>query len=389
MITLTTYQVDEGDSFLLSFDDKAEHMLIDLGTEKSYREKIEPDLRKLGQNGNKISLLIITHTDNDHIAGAIPFLRTNGANRDIIQVNEIWHNSYKQLQFCRAKGKSIPLDEEKNLREMVQANSISKSDGISDTGVEEGVSFASLIIKYEYPWNTSFNNQAISIDNKKICEIDGVKIILLSPNNRKLNKLANMWLSVLEDKIFNFQISEDIIFDDAFEFYLKHETIADTIVSDCAIGSLDIDRMTKFEEKDKSVTNGSSISFIIEYAGVKVLFLGDAHEDIIYDELIELQKNGYCLDFNLIKIAHHGSNKNISQRLLQILESPKYLISTNGKKHGHPSRETIAKIISKKTEYHKELIFNYKIERIDSDFAPLQGKYNFSMIYSNILQIGS
>ena len=147
--------------------------------------------------------------------------------------------------------------------------------------------------------------------------------------------------------------------------------------------------MTKFEEKDKSVTNGSSISFIIEYAGVKVLFLGDAHEDIIYDELIELQKNGYCLDFNLIKIAHHGSNKNISQRLLQILESPKYLISTNGKKHGHPSRETIAKIISKKTEYHKELIFNYKIERIDSDFAPLQGKYNVSMIYSNILQIGS
>lgn len=389
MITLKVYQADEGDSFLLSFGNKTDHILIDLGTARSYRENIELDLCKLGQNNNKISLLIITHTDNDHIAGAIPFLQANGMDRNIIQVNEIWHNSYKQLQFCRSKNNVTKLDEKNILKGMIQVNSVSNGDGISDVGIKEGVSFASLIVKYQYPWNTFFNSQAVSIDNGRIYEKDGVKLILLSPNNHKLDKLAGKWLSALEEKIFKFQISEDEIFDDAFEFYFKHETTIDTIVSDCSISSLSIDRMCAIEEQDTSATNGSSMSFIVEYEGVKILFLGDAHEDIIYDELFKLQDSGYSLNFNLIKISHHGSNKNISRRLLNLIDTSKYLISTNGKKHGHPSKETIAKIINKKTEYHKEIIFNYKIEHIKSYFEPLQERYDFSMIYSNRLQINN
>lgn len=389
MITLKTYQVDEGDSFLISFENKKDHIIIDLGCEKSYYEVIEPDLRRLGQEKNKISLLVITHVDNDHIAGAIPFLKANDINRDIIQVDEIWHNSYKQLQFCRKKEKLTSSNEAKVLKKIIQSNSVNKDNGVSDVGIEEGISFASLISKYKYSWNTYFNSYAVSVDSIQYYEKEGIKIILLSPNNDKLDKLAKKWLSVLEDKIFNFKIAEDQIFDDAFEFYLKYESVIDTVVSDCSenLSSIDIDTLSKIEEKDTSVTNGSSISFILEYNGIKILFLGDAHEDIIYHELIRLQNKGYCLNFNLIKIAHHGSNKNISNRLLQIVESPKYLISTNGHKYNHPSREAIAKIISKKTEYHKELIFNYKIEHIISEFESLQEKYNFKITCANILQI--
>lgn len=391
MITLKAYQADEGDSFLISFKNRNEHILIDLGTEKAYYENIEPELRKLGEDKQRISLLIITHADNDHIAGAIPFLQANGINRDIIQVNEIWHNSYKQLQFCRKKIKLVSKNETKILKGIIQANSINKGSGIFDIGIKEGVSFASLIIKYKYQWNAHFNSHAVSVDNVQYYEKDGVKITLLSPNNNKLDKLAKKWLSVLEDKIFNFQIAEDLIFDDAFEFYLKDEPVISSFISDCnrSSSSIDIDKLSQIEEKDISATNGSSISFILEYNGIRILFLGDAHEDIIYEELIKLQNNGYCLKFDLIKIAHHGSNKNISNRLLKITESSKFLISTNGQKHDHPSRETIAKIINKKTEYHKELIFNYRIERIISEFESLQKKYNFSMICTNTLQISN
>lgn len=58
-------------------------------------------LIQLKNEGGAIDLLIVTHIDNDHIGGVIELLKENGSNKDskIIEIKNIWHNSYRHLQF--------------------------------------------------------------------------------------------------------------------------------------------------------------------------------------------------------------------------------------------------------------------------------------------------
>ena len=177
-----------------------------------------------------------------------------------------------------------------------------------------------------------------------------------------------------------FPLSDEQIFEDAFEYSLKDELSADNYLSDCSVKSNNIDTLIKKDEKDSSATNGSSIAFIIEYKSCKLLFLGDAHEDIIYEQLLLLKNKNYEMNFNLVKISHHGSNKNISLRLLNMISSDKFMISTDGSSHEHPDIETVAKIISSNRTTHRELIFNYRIDSIFDKFESLQKSYNFSLI---------
>lgn len=82
-----------GDCILLEFDNR-NCILIDCGYTVTYNEELKPLLQELSKKGCKISLMIITHTDEDHISGAISFIEDNGnaENPKVIQIDEIWHN---------------------------------------------------------------------------------------------------------------------------------------------------------------------------------------------------------------------------------------------------------------------------------------------------------
>lgn len=387
------FQADHGDAFLLSFGENMDvNILIDMGLPKTYEEQIKPELLKLNNNGKKIDLLVVTHIDNDHITGAIPFLYENGVSQSIIKVEEVWHNSYRHLQFDKKKGLELSSTEKIALEELIKQNQgVKKDDGLSDIAIKEGTTFASLLYKYKYNWNSSFNNEAVSIENGLSHNIQGLKIILLSPNNDKLKKLSNKWENKLSEIIYNFTLNKDELFDDACELYMQNINDSDSRVKDasCSVDMFDIEGSARYEESDSSVTNGSSISFIIEYQDTKMLFLGDSHEDIIFNRLKYLQDNDYRLDFELVKLSHHGSNKNISNRLLSLINSKRYLISTNGKgRSNHPDIESIAKIALKASISTKEIIFNYEHSKLSSFInADLKDKYKYEFRFSSEIKI--
>src|SRR5690606_1735701 len=104
-------------------------------------------------------------------------------------------------------------------------------------------------------------------------------------------------------------------------------------------------------------TNGSSIAFILQVQNKRILFLADAHPGMIVQSLDEYQNEGTII-FDLIKVSHHGSFGNISRELLNKIDSERYIISTNGQKHGHPDKETIAHIITTKADFHRKLYCN-------------------------------
>jgi beta-lactamase superfamily II metal-dependent hydrolase len=378
MISIKMFKAEKGDAFLIKFDN-GQNILIDMGMPNTYENEIRQELIKLKESNQKIDLLIISHIDEDHIGGAIKFLEENQNNK-IIEISEIWHNSYRHLQFDKSKVSEVNEDTSTVLKSIIKQNQSSNlTDGIQKISAKQGSSLASLIYKCGYNWNTTFSNSAIYLENRSETVIGNLKFIFLSPSQEQLMQLSKKWLKELRKKKYNFEISDEEIFDDAFEFYMKFLKEDDTKIANIsAKKSIDFEKLSKIVENDNSPTNGSSIAFIIEYKKKKLLFLGDSHEDIIFESLEKLKEKDYELKFDLMKVSHHGSNKNISNRLIELIDCDKFLFSTNGAPHGHPDLEAISKIVVKKTDYQKELLFNYDLdilEKLNNEVLEKQYKY--------------
>ncbi|MCR3959511.1 MULTISPECIES: MBL fold metallo-hydrolase [Aeromonas] len=363
MIKIKMYPACQGDAFLLSIDNESTNIIIDMGLKATYSNHIRSDLMGLKRRGHSIDLLVVTHVDNDHIEGVVKFIEENGENCSVIDVKEVWHNSYRHLQLNK-NDIELEAEEVSILKQICDQNrNLSQVTGLQDIGIKEGVTLAGLLYGYNYHWNEKLNGNVVAKQHETIKISQDVFIRLISPDAKKNNALAQKWKEKLESEMYGFTLNDEKIFDDAFEQYMKtsdfNSELRDVSVNESQYSYEELVNLTGI---DKSVTNGSSIAFIIEYKNYKLLFLGDAHEDNIYHELLSLKNIGYKLEFDIVKLSHHGSNNNISSRLLELISSKRYLISTNGR-HSHPDLGTIAKIL--KANSDAEIITNYHHEKLN------------------------
>ena len=97
-----------GDCFLIEFNNN-ECILIDTGFKETYYNYLKPLLIELKKIGKKITLLVITHIDKDHIGGAKRLLEENGdyTNPNIIKIENIWFNGFKNLVFQKKLSNNI------------------------------------------------------------------------------------------------------------------------------------------------------------------------------------------------------------------------------------------------------------------------------------------
>lgn len=369
MIRIEMFPALHGDCFLISLGlDEKVNILVDSGLKETYHLYLKDRLIELSNQNEIINLLVITHIDEDHIRGAIELFSKNPT---IIEINEVWHNSYRHLQFLKQKIEKINYTEMEILRGILVNNAESLSDSASkDISALQGSTLAALLYQGKFRWNTSFKGGAVNSDEIPSVSINSnIKLRILSPSNKKLESLAKRWLKELRKKKYNFNISDEEIFDDAFEFHMRnlaHSTEGNESKPISAAGNISFESLLLDDGGgDVSPTNGSSIAFIIEYADKKLLFLGDAHPELIYEKIAKLvETECYTTNFDLIKVSHHGSKNNTSKQLLSLIDAPIYLISTDGT-HGHPDLSTIANIISRKAVYSRKIIFNYPITGLE------------------------
>ncbi|MGH0830069.1 MBL fold metallo-hydrolase [Bacillus pretiosus] len=391
MIQIKMYPAKNGDCFLISVGDiEKKHILIDCGYVDTYERFLKKDLLEIAQRNEKINLMIVTHIDSDHISGAMKFIEENNKDK-FIEIAEIWFNAYRHLQI--SKKDSIELkDSEKDIleREVALGKSYFKranQDEIAkdEISAKQGSTLGALLLQGKYNWNGKFDGKAIITKNNQYITIDNFKINVLSPNEDKLNKLGEDWVKELRKKKWNFTINENELFDDAYEFMqLMSEDESTTTVSE--ISKKNQEKVIKLEEYiekeypiDGSVNNGSSIAILIEINKRKLLFLADAHPDIILDKLRGIGED----NFDLVKVSHHGSLKNTTNELAGILCSTRYLFSANGVKK-HPNPQTIIKLLAANSKFKKQLYFNYKTETSRVfEKNELQEKYNYEIINGN------
>ena len=385
LITIKCYPAKNGDCFLISSgdaDEKKKHFLIDCGYVDTFQKYLKNDLIHIGESGENLEKLILTHIDADHIQGAIRLLKENKSDKFIV-IKEVWHNTYRHL--CEQKEAEIDTKQERILQQIIRRGypKNESKQGEQEISAEQGTTVGALLLQGKYSWNSDFNNQAVCIEQKsKVALSSDVNIYLLSPDHQKLEKLKNLWNDELKRYDANLNSGNSQLYDDAFEMLISWEKEKAKVVPkqiSATKESLDELLKTPFYEDD-SATNGSSIAFILQIQNKKLLFLADAHPSLIVHSLNEYQNEGAII-FDLIKVAHHGSFGNISHELLNKIDSERYLFSTNGQKN-HPDKATIAHIVTRKTDFHRKLYFNYITA--NSKYFEREnwmGEYNYSIHY--------
>jgi hypothetical protein len=92
---------------------------------------------------------------------------------------------------------------------------------------------------------------------------------------------------------------------------------------------------------DKSVLNLASIVLVITRGRKRVLLPGDARGDHILRALREARVlTGATARFDVLKVPHHGSDRNVTVDFFRRVPADHYIVSGNGK-HGNPETETL------------------------------------------------
>ncbi|MDO5981595.1 MBL fold metallo-hydrolase [Flavivirga spongiicola] len=410
-LSIELFPAANGDAILIEVGQQI--ILIDCGYISTYKEHLKPRLQALKDEGKRISILIVTHIDADHISGAIAFLKENGSAQEpnIISIDDIWFNSYRHLHF-QNKESGSHADETDFFEIPSGLESNNADDPNSLVSYSQGTSLGSLILKHGYTWNGAFMGSTAMADSPKVIQLnDGLSITVLGPTQEALDNMSNHWYKYLKT-IFQGKLNEDAFFDDAFELMMEEMRQSDLEQLEQPDPSspvaVDHDWVTAnykdlwSHPEDKSPTNGASIIFMLEYdngtdISKKLLFPGDSIPSQLLGQLQKLVAQRADLELpvklDVFKVPHHGANKNNNPELIANILSEYYLFSTNGSGHySHPDMDTLAQIVkSHGTEKLKTLVFNYRqFERFtDLDNLQLKNKYKYQTIWPDVDQFGN
>ena len=361
------YPARNGDAFLVREDaTQPTAILIDGGYASTFTTSILPDLRHISQIGYSLDLVISTHIDADHIAGLLTFFKFNGNSQfpKIIQVKDVWHNSLRSIATTTvANGDTDPAD--KDLLVEIRRRGYPMFAEFAAEPVEistrQGSSLAALLLGGGYRWNTKDGIRSINSTEMPLYELGpDMRIRVIGPPVPRFEQLRSRWINELRTMGFAGRIGTSEAFDDAFEFLCAFEDLRESVSVEPVTLSSSTNRcLDEAYVADGSVTNGTSISIIIETGYSRLLFLGDSWAEDIEVALRELPNAVFPMIYDAIKISHHGSLHNTSPMLLSLIDSPVFLISSSGERHSHPDLEVLKAIVDRPADFQRHLHFNY------------------------------
>lgn len=308
-INISLLPASYGDCIFVSSD--GYNILIDGGIAQTYQDlhdRRNPDkplkrfIEDLKNKGQHIDLLIVTHVDEDHIGGIKEWFEYDYPDEHFVQ--EIWMND------------DVELEDTSKLQ-----HSPAKAGCLLDMWRKKGREYCNDTIQgKEYDRGPFY-----------------IKVLtpLLNYRNDVAKKIS---------------------------YTLQHSG------TDKATDNIAIKDLVTNGWESKGITNENRASIALELStkdGCKILLLGDAHIKDIMEGLEHFYPNqSTSLQYDSIKLSHHGSKNNFNPKFLEKVEAREFLVSTNGDRFGHPDKEVIAQIIAKT---NSRIGFNYK-ERMESLF---------------------
>jgi beta-lactamase superfamily II metal-dependent hydrolase len=294
-------QAEDGDAIWIEWDGHP-RILVDAGRTNTGRAIRAQANTPEGPAG--ADLVILTHIDADHIAGAFS-LWEDSEPGVAFGTSEVWFNSRKQLG---------PPTDNYIVRSVGQALALEKL--IEGRG-----------------WNAAANRGAIAAGQE--AKLDDAHITVLGPTLEQLADLIPEWkkeVAKLERRASSHRVAK---------------------VSPTALAvPANLEELTNLADSGEPLgtneANTASIVALVErdMAGdtYRVLLTGDASEEGLCEAIRSHVGKG-PLRLSAIKAPHHGSEKNVSRNLVEAIDCPVWIFSSDGDNHGHPSPPAVARVV--------------------------------------------
>ena len=254
-----------------------------------------------------MDLLVISHIDDDHIAGILRFIKTQ--RKALSHFKEIWFNGREHLN----------------------------STNVETFDVQQGVLLGAHLEKFS-GWNQSFSTNAVCIENMTSpIKIGEMEVTILSPTLHKLDRLAGHWDQTIKKR----------------EEATQQKALKRLGKEDFAVVS-----PQKPPAIDQSKPNGSSIAICVKYKDRFVVLCGDAHPGVLTDSL--KSNSSSHGKFDIVALPHHGSAANVTETFLEFFSASNYLISTDSSKPNRPDLRSLELILNASTCGETKLWFNYE-----------------------------
>lgn len=349
MFKLHAVQAQFGDSLILEYgtDANRRFMLIDGGPPDTYKKHLDAALQQIVQT-KKLDLAVVSHIDNDHIVGLLDLFagleadQANGAAARI-KVAGLWHNSFQKS-----------IDPSGEISEGIQtllstagfANVAMPLAADAFFGVREGNRLRILAKKLKVPLNKGFQDDLVIVETAtQPIKFGKLTLKVVGPNQANLDALRVEWL----------------------EWLAKAEK--------------KMNAPSTLANSDKSIPNLSSIVLLAECDNKTILLTGDARSDHTLAGLEDagLLTNGK-LHVDVLKIAHHGSNRNVTSKFFKTVTADTYVISADGT-YDNPDYDTLKWIVeaARSAKRNIEIVATNStpsIKRIKDSHKPAEYGYN-------------
>ena len=281
-----------GDAFILDLYKGDSHgiVIVDSGPSIAGRK-----ILKEFYNYDKIDLMVISHFDDDHIAGIKRYAQEVCIKSKDWNVSHMWVNN----------SKDYPVELDTDL-------SLDQATTLADA-------FESINQRYpDFVWKPY-------ISEGHTQDFGFADIEVVSPPlgyEKYMIKRIKEKVELADDEL---EADDDL--------KVSLEDLAKRPAHEPDLG--------KYDE----LANATSIAFILRSDELSILMLGDSYPQNVEQYLRQNHSETNKLTVDYVKVSHHGSLVNSSTSLYDIIDCHNFIISTNGKKYGHPDREAIAKIV--------------------------------------------
>jgi hypothetical protein len=306
MLTFDFLDARHGDCFLVRWGTpdgtpRRRVMLVDGGPPGVYEASLRDQLSQLapGSDGTpRIDVVCLSHVDDDHAAGLLRLLaEMRRARRDELPepfaVKRLWFNSVEELVDRRAPGLSAsvqPLIDSAMTNSGAVRASYGQGRAIRDEATALGLAGNPL---FDGPLTEGAETT-----------LDDLHVTVVAPDEVALELLEKRWREAKKRK--------------------DPEVISASYT-------------------DGSVPNLSSIVLLIRHDGSTALLTGDARGDRILTGLRErgLLTDSGPLHVDLLKLPHHGSERNVERDFFESVQADHYVVSADGIRHHHPHEDAL------------------------------------------------
>ncbi len=347
---LRVFQSDHGDCVLIMSAD-GKRVLADGGVSGSYTHHVAPALNRLHRDGEVLDLVYLSHIDQDHIGGILKMMddsvawrvcdyQRNQGNEDFPEpdalqppaVKAIWHNAFHD-QLGRNAGA---------IEDMLAAHATVLS-GTDDGELRDlGQTMANLATskreavllsrrvghrQLDIPLNEPYDGGLMYVsDPPTTAKVGSMRLTVIGPFAEDLAVLRGKWNAWLRSSKGKKQVKtirkEMRRAERDLGWSEMDELIAPLLAQAKELGN----------REEVTPPNLASLMLLVEEQGKTVLMTGDGHSDDILaglDAVGKLDGEGR-MHVNVLKVQHHGSEKNIDKPFCKLVTADHYVFCGNG-----------------------------------------------------------